>query len=400
MTISAGGLAGTVATGLFAVLTQGFSGVIVAIVLGMAGCVGVLGVLLVSSRVLRPWRERRRRALAAPVRPWLLELATSDDARVAVALSRIGALDRRHWQAIEPTVVSLLGKVRGDLRSSFARLFDERGVTERALRDVRTGGRFRKIRRARAAAVLGDLGHTGALQALCALLDDRSPAVRIAAARALGKIGRAEAAGPLLGTLAGARRVPSDIVAYALIQIGPAAHADLIQAIGHAEPLVRAVAIEILGRTGAVAATGPVIGALRADRSQDVRIRAARALGRLGLPIGMVPLLAATVPGEPSTVRAAAATALGDLGAAEAAPALEALLSDLAYQVAHDAAGALRRLGSAGDEALVRIMGAGVQPAAAHAVEVLAMASIEAERRPRRRPRALRADRHATEARR
>jgi hypothetical protein len=386
----AGDLPRGVASSLFTELTTGFSGVVTAIVLGLAGCVVVLGALLTGSRLLRQWLTRRRTALAAPARPWVLELASSDEAMVRIALGRIGALDRRHWMAIEPTVVSLLGKVRGELCSCLAGLFDERGVTARAVHDVRAGrrfGRFRQGRRARAAALLGDLGYAAAVPELCALLDDRGLVVRVAAVRALGRIGRPAAAGPLLGTLTGSRRAPSDIVAYALIQIGQAAHADLVVAIGDTDPLVRAVAIEILGRTGAVTAAGPVIGVLRADPSGDVRVRAARALGRLGVPCALAPLLAATGPGEPLALRAAAASALGDLGAAQAALSLGALLNDGSYQVAHNAAWALRYLGRAGEEALMTAMAASVQPAASHALEVLAVASIEAERRPRPRAR-------------
>ena len=219
------------------------------------------------------------------------------------------------------------------------------------------------------------------------MLEDRSLAVRIAAARALGQIGVAGAARPLLGKLAGSRRVPSDIVAYALIQLGPGAQRDLVQAVSHEEPLVRAVAVEILGRTGAVGAVQTLIAALRGDRSEEVRIRAARAIGRLGMLAGVAPLLTIIDAGESTTLRAAAAAALGDLGAGAATPRLERLLHDPAYHVAHNAAGSLLRLGPAGEAALTRVVTDGEEQAAAHAMEVLAIASIEAARRPRGRTR-------------
>ncbi len=286
-------------------------GVIRVVVLSLAGCIGLLGILIVTARVLRRWREHRRAALNALARTWLLELATGDDARVAGARSRVAALDRRQWKALEPTVVSLLAKVKGELRSSLVSLFDERGTTEHARHGLASGGRFRQVRRARAAALLGSLGNQDAWAPLCAVLEDRSLAVRIAAARALGQIGVAGAARPLLGKLAGSRRVPSDIVAYALIQLGPGAGRDLVQAVSHEEPLVRAVAVEILGRTGAVSAVQTLIAALRGDRSEEVRIRAARAIGRLGMLAGVAPLLTIIDAGESTTLRAAAAAALG-----------------------------------------------------------------------------------------
>jgi HEAT repeat protein len=266
-------------------------------------------------------------------------------------------------------------------------LFDDRGTTTQALHDLRSGGRFRQVRRARAAALLGSLGKQDAWAPLCAVLEDRSPAVRIASARALGQIGVASAARPLLGKLAGSRRVPSDLVAYALIQLGPGAQRDLVQAVSHAEPLVRAVAVEILGRTGAVSAVQTLIAALQGDQSEDVRIRAARAIGRLGMLAGVAPLLATTDAGEPAALRAAAAAALGDLGAGEATARLERLLHDPAYHVAHNAAGSLLRLGPAGEAALTRAVTGGEVQAAAHAMEVLAVSSIEAARRPPARTR-------------
>ena len=362
-------------------------GVIRVVVLSLAGCIGLLGILIVTARVLRRWREHRRAALNALARTWLLELATGDDARVAGARSRVAALDRRQWKALEPTVVSLLAKVKGELRSSLVSLFDERGTTEHARHGLASGGRFRQVRRARAAALLGSLGNQDAWAPLCAVLEDRSLAVRIAAARALGQIGVAGAARPLLGKLAGSRRVPSDIVAYALIQLGPGAGRDLVQAVSHEEPLVRAVAVEILGRTGAVSAVQTLIAALRGDRSEEVRIRAARAIGRLGMLAGVAPLLTIIDAGESTTLRAAAAAALGDLGAGAATPRLERLLHDPAYHVAHNSAGSLLRLGPAGEAALTRVVTDGEEQAAAHAMEVLAIASIEAARRPRGRTR-------------
>ena len=369
------------------VITGSFAGVVAVVVLSLAGCIGLLGILIVTSRVLRQWREHHRAALTALARPWLLELASGDDARVAGARSRVAALDRGQWKALEPTVVSLLTKVKGELRSSLVLLFDERGMTAHALRGLRSGGRFRQVRRARAAALLGSLGNQDAWAPLCAALEDRSLAVRIAAARALGQIGVAGAARPLLGKLAGSRRVPSDIVAYALIQLGPGAQRDLVQAVSHEEPLVRAVAIEILGRTGTVSAVQALIAALQRDRSEEVRIRAAQAIGRLGTPAGVAPLLAITDVGEPTALRVAAAAALGDLGAGTATPRLERLLHDPAYHVAHNAAGSLLRLGPAGEAALTRAVTGGEIQAAAHAMEVLAIASIEAARMPRARTR-------------
>ena len=55
--------------------------------------------------------------------------------------------------------------------------------------------------RAQAAKVLGEVREPKAFDGLIARLDDDSPRVRLFAAIALGKLGRAEAVGPLLAML-------------------------------------------------------------------------------------------------------------------------------------------------------------------------------------------------------
>ena len=67
----------------------------------------------------RSWRRRaalRRRALSEPVRPYLLQLLAGEPEEQAEAASRLADLDRRTWDAVEPSVVALLGKVRGEGR--------------------------------------------------------------------------------------------------------------------------------------------------------------------------------------------------------------------------------------------------------------------------------------------
>jgi HEAT repeat protein len=87
-------------------------------------------------------------------------------------------------------------------------------------------------------------------------------------------------------------------------------------------------------------------------------------------------------------LRAAAARALGELGAPAAVPALAALLVDDEFQVAHEAAHSLRRLGRAGLDALREARDAALAaehregahaqraPAVSHCAEALAAAGI------------------------
>jgi HEAT repeat protein len=135
----------------------------------------------------------------------------------------------------------------------------------------------------------------------------------------------------------------------------------------HPEPLVRAVAIEVLGATGGVSQTPGIVRALDGDPHPEVRIKAARALGRLGMPDGLEPLLAAVLPGRPAALRIVATGALGTLGAVAATARLQELLSDLDPRVAGTAARSLLRLGPAGEAALRATADRTDGPAAAQA---------------------------------
>jgi HEAT repeat protein len=346
----------------------------------------VLALLLTVGRLLREWRERRQARLAEPVREVLFELAAQ--AEPEQALRRLAGLDARRWAAIEPTVVSLLSKVRGEAQASLVRLLEQRGTKSSALRDVH---RRSPVRRATGAEILGSLGSRDALAELVRLLGDRDPDVRAVAARALGRIGDPAAASHLLDSLVGPRTIPPHLVAHAVVKLGAGARPALAVATRHASPLVRATAIEIIGLTGAVAQVRRVAEALWSDSSLEVRIRAARALGRLGMPAGLEPLLAAAAEDQPVVLRAVAARALGELGAAQAAaPRLGVLLADPAYRVAHNAAQALLALGVTGRLILAEAAaGAHGPQAALHAREALALAELERERSERRERRDL-----------
>jgi hypothetical protein len=355
----------------------------------------VLGVVIVLGPAVRRTRDARRARLAAPGRHVLLALAAGDDEpenqQTLVRLEPAG------WRAVEPTAVALPGKVRGEAHAGLVSVFEQRGMGERALDEVR--GR-RALRRARAAEVLGKLGRRDAVPSLISLLADPDPDVRTVAARALGRIADPAAAAALLGSLAGRRPVPPQIVAQAVMRMGSGAQGSLAAALDHEAELVRATAAQVLGLVGAITAVARIIETLRTDPSPDVRERAAAALGRLGIRSALAPLLEAVEPGHPAGLRTLAARALGDLGAVAAAPALGALLSDPQHEVAHASARSLLRLGPAGRDVLEHAVAAGpdlsvgrhaaartvgvgaaAERAAAYAWEALAVAEVDERRR-------------------
>lgn len=308
-----------------------------------------LCVLIVGIRGARSLRERKRERIAAPVRPLLLELLCADDTEQNEPLMRLAEIDRRTWAALEPTLAEMLGKISGGARTALVRLYRMRGATDEAVAALDSHS---AARRGRAAQVIGQLAYRPAVPRLCQLLADRDPEVRLAAGRALGRMGDPEAVPALLECLYGSRTVPPGTVTKALISLGPEALRNIAAGLEHPQPIVRSVTTEVLGATGAVSRTAEIARALREDPSLEVRIKAARALGRLGMPDGLEPLIAAVGPAQPTALRIVGAGALGTLGAVAGTTPLAKLLGDQNPHVAATAARALLRLGPPGEAAL------------------------------------------------
>jgi HEAT repeat protein len=343
-----------------------------------------LGAVIVFGRAARRRREERRALLAAPARKLLLAIAAGDDDPDQI--DELVRLPDEVWSAVDANAVALLNKVRGEARAALVVVFERRGAAWRARSELR---RPDPVRRARAADLLGILGRRDAVPALCDLLKDADPDVRVVAARAIGRIGDPEAARPLLESVATRRReVPAHLVAHALAGLGTGAQPALVHGMDSPRESVRAVAAEVLGLIGAVGAAARIEAALRADPSTEVRVRAARTLGRLGTRTAMPPLVDALTAVHPPALRAEAARALGELGAPGAVEALTAVLGDAEFAVAHEAARALLRLGVKGRAALTAAREGSLDVprrirtvAAAHAREALAVADVEEHRR-------------------
>ena len=243
---------------------------------------------------------------------------------------------------------------------------------------IRAVGRRGALRRADAAEYLGRNQHREAVPALCALLTDRDRTVRMVAARSLGRIGSPDAVSALLGSVTNAR-MPQQVVAEAMIRLGRPARTRLVAALGAEQPRARAVAVEVLGLVGAIDAIPRLVVVLRHDPVLEVKIRAARALGRIGTLSAFGALLDAARPDQPQPLRAVAAQALGNLGDPAATLRLTLLLSDDDYWVAHNAAGALVRLGEAGMRTLQTTAQRGTGQAAVHALEALTVHALHAQ---------------------
>jgi hypothetical protein len=173
----------------------------------------------------------------------------------------------------------------------------------------------------------GDLTpDSSVIEALAACLSDREPAVRLAAATALGDIGpAAEEAVPALAKVFTNQNNSSDLRAAAVRAlgfVGPAAGDAVPEMIGvltnyHNRSDLRQAAAEALGAMGPAAhSAAPALAQSLADynNTSAVRQAAATALGHVGSPNEeTVHVLVDTLTDPDTTVREAAAGALEEL---------------------------------------------------------------------------------------
>ena len=315
-------------------------------------------------RLRREQHEVRRRAELTPLVHTLLD---DEDERPAPEVTAAPAL-------FDELVLDLLPSLRGSDRDALQRVLATRGVLDRAARDL---GSRAAWRRGRAATLLGSAAGTQHTAALVRLLADPDADVRSAATRALGKTGDVAAAEPLLAGLTAAPGLPRGIVGMALLDLGTPALPALRDALTTGAPTAQALAAELLGMHGDLAAT-PALLATLADRSSTAPscIAAAGALGRIGLPTATGALTGTLTTAQLPAVRRAAADALGRIGDPEAVVALTAGLADASPDVRAACADALAAIGDEGRGRL-RVLSIAAGPAgtaARAALDVLALA--------------------------
>jgi HEAT repeat protein len=318
---------------------------------GLVCVVLVVGVAVI--KLTKTAAESSRQARVAPYRDAVLAVAVGDDEEVAA----LRAVRKRDWRAVRDVVVAVLGKVRGDTAETLVRLLEAHGEFERARAALRSR---RALRRARAAYLLGLARRREDVRLLLPLLADRSTEVRLVATRSLGAMGDPVAAPALFGALGQVRGqpgIPTAVAAEALLNFGTGAVPAVIEALGAADVIQRAVATMVAAE-GALSATAPRLRQLLTDEPElGVRISAARALGAVGGAEDVTRLAALTVPAQPTELRRAAALALGELGHLAAVPVLTGLLSDSDIRLAQHSGDALVQLGPPGIRALVEAAG-------------------------------------------
>jgi HEAT repeat protein len=195
-----------------------------------------------------------------------------------------------------------------------------------------------------------ELKAKGDVQGLTKALSYKNDAaIRQAAAKALGKIGSAQAIEPLIAVFK-SRDVLRKDAAEALVKIGAPAVESLIATLRDEDELVlvREDAARVLGKIGDVRAVEPLIAVLKED-DKFVRQAASRTLQEIGMP-AVEPLIAA-LEGREWQVQEGAAKALGKIGDARVVGPLIAVLEKVPAPFVRKAVA--QALGHLGDEQAV-----------------------------------------------
>lgn len=313
----------------------------------LLACLGLV-LLIVLTKVTRTARERRTAELVAPHRAHLLTVAAGED-EDGVHRDALIEVDGPAREAVDDVVVDLLGKVRGAPADELASVLLAHGAVDRAPHDLRDRS---TLRRARAAHILGLCRVGAALPLLVQALQDPAPEVRVAATRALGRLGQPTASAALLVAVGADRVVPAGPAADALEAMGVGIAGSLRDALSANSPTTRTVAAYLSGEGSFSRSLDGLRVALAGDDDPTVRATAAVALGRMGRAADVAVLLQQTATDQPRALRRACASALGELGVPSAVEGLAGLLGDPDPRLAEIAATSLLLLGPAGRSAL------------------------------------------------
>jgi HEAT repeat protein len=336
-----------------------FLGLVAVLFVVALGSLGA-AIVLVARRHHRDRHAEREAAVRTVLFRTLQEPGRSDEF--------VGGLVPSDGPILEAKARVLLADLKGEDRETLARLLESRGAVAAARRQCRS---HRAESRSAACQLLGDAGSAFAVLDLVPLLDDRSLAVRLDAAKALGRLGQPGAVAPLLGAVRGRHPIPVDVVADAIEQIRDCPVSLLRQCMLDPSASARSVGAELLGRLHVLDAIGDLIDVLEGDPAPHVRVRAARALGRLESPRAIRPLLACLESGTPA-LRAETASALGRLGSPAAIPELRMMLLGPSPRMSELAAQALATIVPQGLAALEDLADDDRHTAAAVARKVLA----------------------------
>lgn len=322
---------------------------LVGAIVAVLGACALLVLLVVVVRARRHRRQRRDAALLAPLRAPLLMVASGeDDDGAAVHVLRRATGEAR--AVLDTSIVGMLTKIRGVPAEQLVGVLEKHGAVVSAGKELRSRS---TVRRARAAQLLGLSRAAHAVPLLVNALEDEAVEVRNSAAYALGLIGDASAAAPVLFAVGHPERgLPAATAAETLQSMGVGISDVLRAGLRDEHARTRMVAAHLSGERSFTRCLPDLRHLLDHDTDLTVRETCAQAIGRLGRGEDVAVLARHTGTGEPLSLRRACVTALAELGDPAAAPTMAALLDDDDPRLAELAATALMGMGPDGSEAL------------------------------------------------
>ena len=301
---------------------------------------------------LRRIRQRRERLAANRSIAPVLVRYLSDEIPLSEVIKTLKPLPKDEAaELLEAYASSIASRLQEDLVALYRGL----GLIEFAVRRSRS---FIWWRRLEAVRILGMLEGKVEPQILFDRLRDPVPAVRLAAARGLGRSGDPRAVDPLLASLATPAGISRPQIAAILVDLGSSAHPRL-RALLRKPPQTRAEArlyatiLEVLALSGDTR-SAPYIQYALTDQDHEIRIAAFRAAGILRLTLAPDDIIMG-LEDDRWEVRAQAARTAGRVGLKEMVSHLATRLSDTSWWVRLNAASALRDLGDSGLMELSRL---------------------------------------------
>lgn len=316
--------------------------------------IGMLALIMLGVIFIRQARilaERRRDKVAKALFDPLMRYLAGD-----VSLDDTYEFLRRFPRRIvclefEKYVMMLDGRALSRIRALYARL-DLRILGMKLAHSAYWWRRLEGVR------LLGATAGDDVVDILMDAVRDRSPVVRLAAVRSLGRIRSIKSIRPLLDMLSEAENMSRRQLAQTLVAFGtdvqPFLKRILVEVLDKdGNPHFLATVLEVLALTGDVDCKGEVLLAMESDKL-EVRIAAYKAATLLHLPLATKTLLNG-IHDSDWQVRAQAALAAGKMKDTRVIPELGACLSDRSWWVRNNAGAGLFNCGRKGVAELYRI---------------------------------------------
>lgn len=309
----------------------------------------IVGILLIRAKRIR--KRKRKEHISNDLYGPLMSFIAGD-IPLDVAADVAKKYPRTHvCQELERYTIMLGGEALDRIRALYEQL-DLRSYGSRLSSSLFWWRRLEGMR------LLGAAGGFEVVDTLLDGLNDKHAVVRLAAARALGRIKHPASIEPILKLMANAKQVSRRQLAQTLVAFGPAAYPSFRKLVRAEEgkkvdDKTISTILEILAIIGDIE-SAPEIVKMLSSPNLEVRIAAFKAAIRLHIPLSAEELRGG-LQDEEWPVRAQAAIASGKIGDTSIIDELGESLCDRSWWVRNNAGQALAQLGVAGIKKLESI---------------------------------------------